>query len=61
MKLPAVMELDDPPVLSEVWMTLTESSSISPSILGRKRAAILTLSEVAMSLAKFSGGGRRQS
>jgi hypothetical protein len=39
-----VLELDDDdaPVSSETWQTCTAPSSISPGILGRSLAAILT-------------------
>lgn len=43
MKLPPDVELDEPPESLEGWTILTESSSISDSSLGRRRAAILTL------------------
>jgi hypothetical protein len=43
MKLPPDVELEEPPESLEGWTILTESSSISDSSLGRRRAAILTL------------------
>ena len=42
------VEFDEPLVLSDGWMTLTESSSISPWISGLNRAAILIFCKVVM-------------
>lgn len=56
MKLPLLAE---PPVLFDECTILTESSSSSPSNLGRRRAAILTLCMDAMVANGWSGDGRR--
>lgn len=56
-----VLPLDEPPVLFDECTILTESSSSSPSSLGRRRAAILTLCMDAMVASEWRAGGEQGS
>ncbi len=51
-KLEPVVELEELPVEFEGCMIFTDSSSSSPSILGRRRAAIRTLADAMVAMVR---------